>query len=284
MHVMRMALLLPLLAAGTATASPAADRRQCAAAYEQGQRLRRQGQLREARAQLNLCARDVCNRVIQQDCVQWVGELDRAIPTLVLRAQDADGKDVSEVQVSMDGNPLVERLDGRSVEVDPGAHAFRFESAGLVAQEMRAVIGEGEKTRELLVRMVPPEPPRPPQAPPPALVPQPAPPPSEVSRPGPSRWPVYAAGGVGAAGLVSFTVFGLIGHSEYVNLTACKGHCSPGAVDAARTKFIVADASLGVSVAAVGLATYLFFRTPAATARVSAATVRFAPGAVRVDF
>src|SRR5580700_11387275 len=112
MHVTRLALLLLFFAAGTAAASAAADRRQCAAAYEQGQRLRRQGQLREARAQLQLCARDLCNRAIKQDCVQWVGELDRAIRTLVLRAQDADGKDVSEVQVSMDGKPLVERLDG----------------------------------------------------------------------------------------------------------------------------------------------------------------------------
>ncbi|HEX4621862.1 MAG TPA: hypothetical protein VH208_09885, partial [Myxococcaceae bacterium] len=65
-------------------------------------------------------------------------------------------------------------------------------------------------------------------------------------------------------------------HSQYVNLGACKGHCSPGAVDAARTKFIVADVSLGVSVAAFGLASWLFFRKPA--------PVQLAPGALRVDF
>jgi hypothetical protein len=276
---MQQALLVSLLAAGSA----ASDKRQCAAAYEQGQRLRKQGQLREARAQLQICAGDRCNRVIQQDCVQWVGELDRAIPTLVLRAQDAGGKDISEVQVTLDGQRLVERLDGRAVEVDPGAHTFRFESAGTVAQEARAVIGEGEKMREILVRLEAPEPPKPPLPPTPVLVPPPTAP-VEAVQPGPSRWPVYAAGGVGVAGLASFTVFWLVGHSEYVTLTACKGHCSPGAVDAARTKFIAADVSLAVSAAALGLATWLFFRAPAPAARLSSGTVRVAPGAVRIDF
>jgi hypothetical protein len=49
--------------------------------------------------------------------------------------------------VTMDGGPLAERLEGIALSIDPGAHAFTFETAGQSAVRRNFVIREGDKER-----------------------------------------------------------------------------------------------------------------------------------------
>ncbi len=230
----------------SALATGEGDKRVCASAYEQGQRLRRQGQLRLARQELQQCARDVCNAVIRQECAQWVGELDKAVPSVVLRARDAEDRDMPDVRVVLDGKPFLERLDGRAVEVDPGQHVFRFEREGLPPAEASVLVSEAEKARSVSVRL--------------AAKPQ-----TEAETKttlAPVPWPAYALGGVAAVGLGSFAYFGSKGRAQYTELLACRGHCSQASVDSVRQKFLLADVSLGLSIVAIGIATYLVVSRP----------------------
>jgi hypothetical protein len=73
------------------------------------------------------------------------------LPTVVFGAHDKQNRDLFDVEVSMDGEPLVKKLDGKSVTVDPGKHTFRFETAGLPPVEEVALIKEGERARVINV-------------------------------------------------------------------------------------------------------------------------------------
>jgi hypothetical protein len=233
-----------------ARAATAEEKVACADAYTEGQRLRRAGELLRARERLLYCARDLCT-VLKADCAHWVDELDGAIPTVVLRAHDSQGHDLSDARVLLDGRPLVDHLDGRSIPVDTGTHVFRFERQGMPSVERQVVLGEADKARSVIVEMGAPAPPA-----------GAAPVARQTTWARPVPWPTYALAGLGAAGLVSFAYFGLTGRAEHFDLERCSPGCSPSSVDATRTKLLIADVSLGVSLVALGAATYLLLTRP----------------------
>lgn len=69
------------------------------------------------------------------------------MPTLVFEAKDANGNDLSAVRVTMDERPLVERLEGTALSIDPGEHKFSFETKEHPTIWKQLVIREGEKDR-----------------------------------------------------------------------------------------------------------------------------------------
>ncbi len=142
-------LTVSLLWVRTAHAGDVDD---CVAASEGGQKLRQKGQLREARDRFQQCTRAVCPSLVQRGCTTWLGEVVALLPTVTLSAVDGQGKDLVEVTVSLDGKPLVQKLDGKAVAIDPGVHVFRFESNGQGVDE-RVVINEGDKARKVSVRI-----------------------------------------------------------------------------------------------------------------------------------
>jgi hypothetical protein len=123
----------------------------CLSASESSLALRNQHQLRAARAQLLVCAHANCPADVRRECTRRVDEINTAIPTVVFEAKDAAGNDVSAVKVSMDGQPLVDRLEGTALSIDPGEHVFTFESPGQPTVEKKVVIREGEKDRRVVV-------------------------------------------------------------------------------------------------------------------------------------
>jgi hypothetical protein len=148
-----------------------ADVRACIEASEKGQKARKEGRLREAREHFVICQADACPAIVRHDCAQWTSEVAQVLPTIVLGAKDGKGRDLFDVTVSMDGEPLVKKLDGKAVTVDPGKHTFKFESGALVA-EKTALVKEGERARLVDVTFAPPreaEPPPPLPPPPPVL-------------------------------------------------------------------------------------------------------------------
>lgn len=129
----------------------AANVQACLAASEKGQRARAAGKLREAREQFLVCGAEGCPSVVRHDCTQWQTDLQAAIPTVVLGAKDRGNRDLVDVTVSVDGEVLVNKIDGKAINVDPGAHTFKFEHPTYPTVTQQAVIKEGEKSRSITV-------------------------------------------------------------------------------------------------------------------------------------
>ncbi len=229
-------IALGLAAASWAEAALADEVDVCIAAAEQSQVQRRDAHLRAARDKLVLCARDACPRAIQKDCKRWLGEVEAALPSVVIHAADAAGTDVLGARVIVDGAPLEGALSGRAVSLDPGEHAFRVE-AGVRVVEQRIVVRQGEHNRLILLRF-----------------------PADTA---PSRGSVPAGawilGGVGAVGVTTGVLLWALGRSEHGTLVATCGathSCDEAAVDRARTKLVVGDIVFGVGLASVGAAVW----------------------------
>ena len=128
-----------------------ADEAACFAASEKEITLRKQQKLREAVAELVICAAPACPAEVRTECGRRIVELNAALPTLVLVATDAGGNDVIAVTVTVDGAPFASTLDGRALPIDPGSHVLRFEAPGKAPVEKTIVAREGEKDRHISV-------------------------------------------------------------------------------------------------------------------------------------
>jgi hypothetical protein len=191
------------------------DTQQCVRAFNDAQRLRREGRLRASRDQLVVCAQSDCPTLLKDKCIPWLTDVESAIPTVIVVAKDPQGKDTTTVRVVMDGIALAEELEGRSLAVDPGAHEFRFENREALSIVQQLVIVEGEKGRRIDLQFeLPPDDPPPPDPPPPPL---PAARPSDTATTDLS--PVIWAGVVfGALGITVGTITGVIAFAEADNL------------------------------------------------------------------
>ena len=128
-----------------------ADEAACIAASESALTLRQQGKLHAALEQLATCSDPACSSELRQDCAQRVSAVNAAMPTLIVAAKDGTGNDLSAVTVTLDGAPLLTTLDGRPLSVDPGHHAFHFETPGAPPQDKQLVVREGEHDRPVNV-------------------------------------------------------------------------------------------------------------------------------------
>jgi hypothetical protein len=234
------ALVLLLLHPFSASEARAADndvKAGCLDAYVNAQHLRDGGRLLESRTLLAVCARDPCPQLLHSDCSTWLAEVDRLVPSVVITVRDANGEDMATTRVRLDGRLLVEHLDGRPVEVDPGDHVFRFEPQGRAAIERRIVIHAGEKARGIEVSV-------------PARA-TPAAPPAGTRRPFP--WLAATLAGVSLLGAAGATYFGV----SYLSARQgqdCRPGCTPDDERDARRKALMADVSAAIFLVAGGLA------------------------------
>ena len=120
---------------------------QCLAASDASLKAGNEHKLLSERQELLICAASSCPSEIRKECARRVEEVNASIPTLVFQAKDPTGADLSAVKVTMDGNVLAEQLNGTALAVDPGEHAFTFETAGQPTVEKQLVVREGEKER-----------------------------------------------------------------------------------------------------------------------------------------
>lgn len=213
----------------------------CLDSYEQAQRHRKGGELMQAREALMICSRDVCPDIAKADCTRWLAEVRQDVPSIVLGASFEEGGDAIQVRVTIDGKPLANQLDGRALEVNPGIHVLRFETAGREPVQQRVSIRVGERNRRIMAVF-------------PAL-PPPPPPPEPPGVPTIS----YVLGGVGVIGLAGFGYFAATGRSDESDLERCKPVCAADDVDDVRKRYLAADVSLAVGVLALGGASYFYF-------------------------
>ncbi|CAN5335440.1 hypothetical protein BH09MYX1_BH09MYX1_17270 [soil metagenome] len=152
--VLLPAVLLPLFVVAPAFAD---DKAECIAASEKAQSLRDEKKFTQTREQLLVCGRDACPAVIKKDCAEQLVDLDKKIPSVVVRAKDKTGNDIVNVKVTIDGKAGGDSLDGRAVQLDPGVHSFKFETAGEDTIEQKVVVAEGEQSRAVTVTFGHPE-------------------------------------------------------------------------------------------------------------------------------
>jgi hypothetical protein len=209
-------------------------KQQCSDADTNAQTLRSTGKFSAARDALKICSSGSCPQVVQRDCIERLDELDRAEPSVVLAAQDDAGNDLSAVKVTVDGKPFADSLDGPAIAIDPGAHDFKFETAGKAAVTRHVVIHEGEKgRREAVVFKGGTTPPAATSTTVPAsnsLTPPPAEP-NPSSGLGTQKIIGIAVAGVGVVGVAIGAIFGVSAssawsssQSECASATSCTNH------------------------------------------------------------
>lgn len=252
------AVLLASFAAMPAAAGD--EKQQCMTASDQGQQLRDDGHYRRAQEAFAACARDACPAIVRRDCVKWLAELDQSAPSVVVSARGEKGEDLADVKVTVDGTVLESHLDGKPTPVDPGAHVFRYETQGYPPVEDKVVIHAGEKSRLLPVQFGTPGAPSSSKATEPGAEPE--------HTAGGVRASAWVFGGLALAAFGSEAYFGISGTSDLNTLKgqpcAHTSSCSQSSVDSIRTKFTVADISLGVGLASAALAAYFFIAGPSA--------------------
>jgi hypothetical protein len=123
----------------------------CTAAYESANSSEASAHLREAKRLLLLCAKPACGDLLLRECTTRYTQLDSDIPTVVPLATDRAGSPRVDVQVTMDGELLASRLDGKALPVDPGMHAFSFSSGDELLATQEVMIVQGQRNRPLLL-------------------------------------------------------------------------------------------------------------------------------------
>ncbi len=270
MRFAKLAVIAVVMLAGPRPAragDPNADAKRalerCGADSEAAQRHRKAGRLLAARDSFRRCARAECPAPISSFCLSRLNETEAALPTLVVRARDANGTDVPDLDVFVNG-ARVGRSDGRAISVEPGPNAVRaFRGTTPVSDTTSLVVLEGEKLRAVSLTIGPriaasPEPARP----------EPAAPSRSV---GPLPW---VLGGLGLASLgtgAALWTSGLVERSNQLDAGGCAPRCDDSVTDSIRTRLVIGDVLVAVGVVSIGVATYLFLRP---TPRASAVTSR----------
>lgn len=230
----------------------AQTKRACANAYTEAQVLRAKQKLREAKTQLAICAEETCPQPLRRDCVPWLAEIDKALPSIVVRAKDAGGAAIEAARIAVDGEPM---SAGAPARVDPGDHVVTVEANGFSSETQHLTLAAGE-TRTMDVALTAERAPIAEPEHPKAVVPV-AP---------------FVAAGIGLIGMGLFAGFGIAGNGIRSDLDAqaCKPSCPGARVDAVKTDYVVADVALGVGLVALAVAVVLFVVSPWHEPRVSA--------------
>lgn len=249
----------PAAGGPAASQSPEDAKLACIASFEEAQRERNAGHYLASRAALIQCSEPQCGDVLASECTRMYADVESATPSVVFSAHDAArNADRSDVAVTMNGKPLLERLDGKPLPVDPGQYELVFSAPGVQPVKLPVVIRTGEKYRVINVVFPAPE------TQPSSLRPQPAAaavtaPESSAEVPALS----YVFGGLGVAGVGAFVALRMIGASDF---DAMKKDCAPGCldgdVDNLKLKYTLSNVALGVGVASLGAAIVIYAVAP----------------------
>jgi hypothetical protein len=235
----------PADASQPAADAPKTPAESCGAAYERTQTEKLAGHYVAAAAAALECSQLQCNSAIVQECVRFYSALEQETPTLVFSARKAEGGELTDVRVEMDGKVVAEQITGRPFATDPGPHNFVFihKKRGLLRLSETARVGD--KARVLEVTFADPN----------------AKPGTGKDGAPPEKKPAvpvatWVLGGIGVVGLGAFTYFRLSGVSDYNRMNGdppegCTPNCNPDDVDKVRNKFTYSYISLGVGAAAL---------------------------------
>jgi hypothetical protein len=255
------------------TASGAADSPSCAGSYTEAQTKEAAGRLLEARQLYLQCARGSCGAFLLSECTTRHARLDSDIPSVVPVATEKSGAPRADVEVTLDGEPFAEWLDGRSLQVNPGLHEFVFHmDDGLTVSE-KVMILQGDRNRRIAASVPNKE----------SNVAEVAPPTAasthEDASDKPKRHLVRTArssqtapkepaqsshalswvlGGVSALGGGGFVLLSAWGKKDNDLLQRCAPSCQQASVDRVKQRYLAADVSLGVGAVALSSALLIY--------------------------
>jgi hypothetical protein len=234
----------------------AAESTTCTDSYEKAQEEKVAGHLNAALVHLKNCIAPSCPKFVRDDCVRWMDQTESALPTVVFAVR-REGKDLTDVQVSCDGKPLLSSLDGKAVPVDPGLHDFRFNVPGRDPVQRQTIVREGERNRIIEVEFGSP---RQVDVSPKSTADADA---GLLAKPGErgvvARYLPYGMAGLAALGAAGFALFAIEGSNQKGELErSCSPYCRASQVDDVKTKYVLADTCLAVGIVSAGVATYLF--------------------------
>jgi hypothetical protein len=266
---------------GSAKGKPAKPKKPnaCVLASQTGQEHVESGHLRDARESFSGCAKTACG-ALQKKCAAQVTQLDSAIASVAPVVTDESGAPITDVQVKVDGEAWARRLDGHVLLLDPGVHEFSFRTdAGLLASQ-KVMIVEGQRGPlsfslssqekrlsasvarhgETSLR-------------PAATDQQPADKGDKPAAEGTSvegaasggHWALptsafpYVLTGVGLASVGAGVLLTIWGNRDNdVAAAQCHGNCPASTADHIKTLYLASDISLGVGIASLGVATWIF--------------------------
>ena len=289
---MNRASLVVLCAAGALWSTRALaddappDKAACLDASSQAQNLRDTHKLIEAREKLRICAQQVCPGIVQKDCLAWLDQVEQSVPTVVISAKDGTGKDLFDVKVTADGQPLTTKLQGDAIPLTPGVRALHFEIADGTSVDQQVLVKEGVKNQSIAVvigKATPAPGTAAPGAAPGAGGPVDVPPDSGGQGGGiPWRTVGWISGGVGVVGVGLGAVFGFMAMSDKSSAHCDSSNaCDSGPLSSANSAATVSTVGFVVGgVFLAGGAALILFGPKgesAAAGPAPAATLKLAP-------
>jgi hypothetical protein len=261
-------VLVVALIAGARRASAAEDDRACSVAYARAQERERAAHLLEARELLQTCAKASCGKVLYEACTAMFTQIEADIPSVVPVVTDGTGAPQVDVQVTMDGEPLTARIDGRAFRVDPGIHEFAFSLRDAVFATRKVLVVQGKHNRaisisadaagrpaadkKVVVASAASEAAAEPAAAPPEGTKLDA---GNVVAESPQRRGslalTYTLATVGVVGIAGFGLMTEWGRKDNDLLAQCSPFCPHASVDHVRRMYVAADVSLSVGIAAL---------------------------------
>ncbi len=260
------ALASPATAQDAAESSGPGLKLECARAFEQSQRLRNAAQYLAATREVLKCTNPACGEALSEECGKIYSELQLATPSVVFGARDAQGRELTDVEVATDDSPTGAAIDGKPVPIDPGAHTFVFSAAGFEPVRETVVVRTGERFRPIAVTL------ERPRAEGGGATAQVARPMGEVGPPRASGVPLgsYVLGGVAALGFGSFVGLRIWGGRDYDALARdCKPNCEASAVDSVKQKYVVSNIALAVGSAALVAGVTVYLASPKTSPRAA---------------
>ncbi len=258
----------PAAGANSSEIGPAPSKEQCVEWHRQSQVAQNDVKLVEARDLAQLCTAPTCPGPIINDCARWMNDLDQKLPSVVFEVR-VNGEPDTTATVTADDKAVEQWKRGEALRLDPGEHQFRFELGEYAPIVRKLLLSEGMRFRVVSVDFKS------------ASLQttantEPTPPPNEPPEPAAKRrlpQLFYPLVGVGAAGIVSFGVFALIGKSKQNSMGSpggCKPNCTDGDLRPMKTDYLIGDISLGIGLASLVAAGVFYFSmegqtTPAAT-------------------
>ncbi len=228
----------------------------CLKSHERSQQLDFAGDLLQAREALRDCSKPACPDLVRADCLEWLVNLQRKVPSLVFSTRSSRGPEPG-ARVYLDGQLVPDAATGNAIEINPGPHDIRFELEGFAPQSQRVILPIGEKRRVIEAVFVSnePEPPKPAPRTSPTTT-------SKTSRPVPVA--TYVFGGIALAAAGAGTYLGLTTLDEFDEAqNSCGPDCSEQRVDEIRRRGLLSDVFFGVGLVSAGLSAYFYFTRPA---------------------
>lgn len=252
-----LALLVPEVSPAQAApeTSPETSRQQveqCVAQHDSARQLRLGEQWLEARAAMHACADERCPLAIVADCRDWLDELNRIMPTLLLVIEQSDpSRDWSTLRVELDGKIILLPDPPAPIEMLPGLHTLRVEVRGHSPIERTITLQKSEKNHLEQIHFAEPRPML-------LTAPRTA---SPLARPVPLSTYLLSAGAlaafVGSAGLLVSAL-----HERADAWSNCAPNCTPDVRRSIERRLVLADVSGGVGITLAGMALYTFLTRP----------------------